>query len=532
MDKNDSKIFIIIIVSKIQLDSMKSIIYLFPFLFLFSSCDDTTSIFDSKPGFHLLPQPKSITTTGKALKLSDKSRLYTSNAELVPLINLLQSEIYNITEINIDIGVQPDQSADVVFELDDTLDESEYYIDIEDEIQVSGGSYQALSMAKTTLLQLVSTVQNQLAFPCLKIKDYPDASYRGLMVDLARQWHSTATINKIIDLAAFYKINYLQLHFTDYQSYTLPCTSYPKLSTEDRHYSFEELKELESYSQLRGVTIIPEIDIPGHSSPFVKKYPETFAIKDSLENPWIINMGKEEVYEALDDIIGEIAAIFKATPYFHIGGDEAIFHKVNEDPHAQGYMKDYELGADVHELYRHFLVRINDIVKGHNKQMCAWEGFRPDGKVEIPKDIIVFEFETNRYLPNLLVDDGYTVVNTSWKPLYVVNKKKWEPRTIYEWNLWRWENWFPKAPSFTPIQVERSPLIIGAQMCAWEQPDNAEFPGLRKRLPALSERIWNVDEVISYDLFMNRLDTIDSKLTSLVKDSRQDTLLLGYNFVE
>ena len=243
-------------------------------------------------------------------------------------------------------------------------------------------------------------------------------------------------------------------------------------------------------------------------------------------------MGKEEVYEAMDEIIGEVAQVFKATPYFHIGGDEAIFNKVDEDTAARAYMKKHQLGGDVHELYRHFLVRMNDIVKKHNKQMCIWEGFREKGTIEIPKDIIVYEFETNRYLPDMLVEDGYTVVNTSWKPLYVVNQKKWSPKTIYEWNMWRWENWWSKVPSFRPIQVKQSPLVIGAQMCSWEQAEEVEIPSLRKRLPAFSERVWNTDKRLPYKQFIKQLNLSDTVLSRLINDTRQDSLLIDYDFAE
>lgn len=415
--------------------------------------------------------------------------------------------------------------------IDTALSREEYRIEINKTIQVAGGGYAALAMAKTTLLQLVVKESDILKFPLVKIRDFPDAGYRGLLIDMARQWHGLQTIEKLIDLAAFYKINYIQLHFTDYQSFTLPSKCYPKLPTPDRHYSFDDLRRLEAYSQLRGVTIIPEIEVPGHSGQFVNMYPEIFAIKDKSANPWIINMGKEKVYEALDCLIGEIAGVFKASPYFHIGGDEAIFNKVDEDPDVQDYIKKHDIDEDVHELYRHFLVRMNDIVKKHHKQMCVWEGFTDKGTIDIPRDMIVFGFETNRYLPNLLIADGYTVVNASWKPLYVVNNKKWEPKTIYQWNMWRWENWWDQAPSFNPIQTEISPLVIGAEMCSWEQPENAEIPSLRKRLPAFVERIWNTREKIPYDQFMTHLDKLDDRLSLLIDDNRQDSLLIDYNFV-
>lgn len=509
---------------------------MYKYLLLFSlslvaiSCDNTTQYVPKTLEVSLLPQPKSLSLGSQTLVLSPTSKTYSSNSDIYPLLDLFQTEIGNLTGIEIGRTTERDKTADMLFELDGALSESAYNIKIEETIQVSGGSYQALTMAKTTLLQLASKEGENLAFPVVEIEDQPDAAYRGLMIDLARKWHTMGTLKKLIDLAAFYKLNYVQLHFTDYQSYTLPSRKYPKLSTPGRHYSFEELEELEAYSQLRGVTIIPEIDIPGHSSPFVEAYPEIFALKDVKTNPYIINMGKEEAYQVLDELIRELTEVFKTSPYFHIGGDEAYLEKVMDDHDVKAYIAKHELEEEVHEIYRHFLVRLNDIVKKYDKQMCVWEGFTREGKIQIPKDLLVFEFETNRYLPNHLIEDGYTVVNTSWKPLYVVNQKKWEPRTIYNWNLWRWENWWPKAPSHTPIQLEQTPLIIGAQMCAWEQKGEVAIPSLRKRVPTFLERIWNTAEAISYEQFILQLAQTDKRLSLLIKDDRQDSLLIGHNF--
>ncbi len=507
--------------------------YVFPLAFLLvflTSCDRTSTITENCEQAFMLPQVRHLEESNYAIRLSAKSRLYTAQKEIQPLLELFSSELKKIYGIGLETSKEPGADSDIIFETDSTLKAEEYQISCDKAIRVRGGSYHALTLAKTTLIQLMYVENNALQFPLVHITDYPDASYRGLMIDLARGWHEIPTIKKIIDLAAFYKIRYLQLHFSDYQSYTLPSHKFPKLSTENRSYSYEELRDLENYSQLRGITIIPEIDIPGHSSPFVEKYPEIFAIKNIKDNPWIINMGKEDVYKALDEIIGELVVVFKATPYIHIGGDEAIFYMMEKDPDVQEFMKKHELGEDIHELYRYFLVRLNETVKSYGKQMCVWEGFTQEGNIKIPKDIIVFEFETNRYLPNDLVKDGYTVVNTSWKPLYVVNQKKWEPKTIYNWNMWRWENWFPQAPSFQPIQLKETPLVIGAQMCAWEQAGESEIPSLRKRLPAFSERIWNSEKVISYDELMVRINKLDKKLSLLIEDDRQDKMLLDYNF--
>ena len=139
-------------------------------------------------------------------------------------------------------------------------------------------------------------------------------------------------------------------------------------------------------------------------------------------------MGNEKVYEVLDDLILEVCTIFQAIPYLHIGGDEARLEKVLEDPKVKNYLSKHQIQANAHELFRHFILRMNEIVKKHHKQMCVWEGFQREGEIQIPKDIIVFEFETNRYLPNELVEDGYQIINTSRKPLYVVNPKNGNPK--------------------------------------------------------------------------------------------------------
>ncbi|MEO1449209.1 MAG: family 20 glycosylhydrolase [Bacteroidota bacterium] len=511
---------------------MRKLLTLSGLILLLAACDQSTSLVQKRLALEVIPVPDLIQLEAQALALSARSQIFTSDPNVAPLTELFAGELQSVTGIQIPTGHEQGDRADLIFSLDSTLPSEAFKIRIQEVVDIRGGSYQALAMAKTTLLQLVEVEGGRLLFPVGVIEDQPDVPFRGLMIDLARQWHEVETLKQLIDLAAFYKINYVQLHFTDYQSYTLPSKHFPKLSTPGRHYSFVQLEELEAYSQVRGVTLIPEIDVPGHSSPFVQQYPEIFAIADTAQNPWIINMGKEAVYVGLDSLIGELTEIFRASPYFHIGGDEAIFTSVMDDPDVQAYMDEKKLGNDVHELYRHFLVRLNEIVKRHGKQMCAWEGFRPEGQVDIPKDIIVFEFETNRYLPDQLVADGYSVVNTSWKPLYVVNQKKWSPETIYSWNMWRWENWWSKAPSFTPIQVKKSPLVIGAQMCAWEQAATSEIPSLRKRLPVMAERIWNTEERLPYADFMKRLEAQDQRLSLLIGDSRQDSLLVGYEFKE
>ena len=175
-------------------------------------------------------------------------------------------------------------------------------------------------MARSTLLQLSENNKGRVIFPLLTLNDSPDGSYRGLLIDLARKWHKVETIYKLIDLASFYKLNYLQFHLTDDQLFTFPSENFPKLQTKDRHYTKEELLSVVDYAYQRGIVIVPEVDVPGHSMQFVKKYPEIFSISDAesggedlfggrVDFVNVLNMGKEEVYTSLEKLFIEALSI-------------------------------------------------------------------------------------------------------------------------------------------------------------------------------------------------------------------------------
>ena len=378
-----------------------------------------------------------------------------------------------------------------------------------------------------------------IILPKSKIFDMPDSSYRGLMIDLSRMWHSLESIRNVIDLASFYKIKYLQLHLSDDQAFVFPTDSFPNLPTPDRPYTKKDFVELVEYAKIRGVTIVPEIDVPGHSRQFIETYPKIFDVNNGIKKSNVINIANEKVYKALDQIIAEVAEVFYNSPFIHMGADEAKLDLYKNVKEVKSFMSKNKLGDDVHELYRYFIVRINEIVKKYDKQMLVWEGFRKEGKIKIPKDIIVFEFETLYNHPKNLIEDGYTIVNTSWTPLYAVyggvknkmaQRAVWSPKRIYKWNKWRWEHFSQNVPGYNPIQLKETPQVIGGQMCSWEQSGEAEIPVLRKRLPVFSERVWNDQPKKSFDEIFSTIERTDKILSLIIKDNRQDSILIGYNF--
>ena len=221
-------------------------------LLLFFSCQNEKEIISIELCNDIVPIPKEVTFNDKDKGLAFSKNIFVSyeNPTIKPLIQIFKKEIQKITSLNINFLINKENSPDLIFNIDKNLNKEEYQIDINERVFFSGGSYNALVMAKNSLLQLISKKQESIVFPLIKIKDYPDSSYRGLLIDLARLWHDIETLKDVIDLASFYKINHIQLHLTDDQAFTFPTEKYPKLPTPDRPYSKKDFIELVEYAKL------------------------------------------------------------------------------------------------------------------------------------------------------------------------------------------------------------------------------------------------------------------------------------------
>ena len=181
------------------------------------------------------------------------------------------------------------------------------------------------------LLARLTAAREGLTLPEGETVEAPDCSYRGLMVDLARQWHPLPYILQYIDLCWKNRATHLQLHFTDSQSFTLPIAAYPKLSTEGRTYSREDIAVMNAYARKRGILLVPEVDVPGHTTQFFVKYPEIFGETGVLP-------ACEEVFDALRTIFAEVTEMFPDSPWIHLGGDEAAIGGWENCTRTKAYM--------------------------------------------------------------------------------------------------------------------------------------------------------------------------------------------------
>lgn len=495
-------------------------IILFP-----SSAAAADDAFSNQP---FIPWPKKVKTIDGSLSLAT-ARIVATDPSLKPLAEVLAGEIKLTANLKIPVADGPAQEGDIVLILDTNLKDEAYRLRVDRQATVSGGNYGAVASGTISLLQAIRANEKGAKLPRLLIDDEPDLAYRGLLIDVARQYHSVENLMQIVGMCRLYKIRYLQLHLTDDQGFMFPTKAFPKALGQNRNggepYSLDDLNKLVAYADARNVIIIPEFDIPGHSAAFNRSDPDFWMIRGTkpYEHHASINFASKDVIEACATIIGEMCEVFKSSPYFHIGGDEADYVFADQNIHFQEAFKELGLGPKgQHEMYRRFLVLMDAAVKKNGKKTIVWEGFsaEPQSKFPIPKDVIVMVYENRFYQAEDLVKDGYTVINASWTPLYVMRVLNDYTKKIFDWNVFKFGTYTKDYEKTTWRTVAPNPLLDGAQICSWEQPQAQEIGNLRRPLAAMSERIWNRDAGKTWPDFEQRLDATEALLDRLIHTVR------------
>ena len=356
-----------------KMKSPKNIMFLF-LLILFSQCEK--QIETHLNDFPLIPLPNFMEESGAAFVIETKTVLNFDSQDQ-SLINIAKQykSIWELqTKMQL-IASDKRETSDSKIELikDSIHSEEAYDLDISKKsIEIRASSSVGFYRALTTLAQLLSfqKLNSKPSFiPTGLIKDAPKYSYRGAMLDVSRHFFTIKEVKQYIDLLALYKINFLHLHLSDDQGWRIEIKSWPKLTTYGGQtevgggaggfYTQEDYKGLVAYAQDRFITIIPEIDIPGHTNAALASYAALNCDNKSPKLYTGIEVGfsslcidKEITFEFLDDVIREISAI---TPgeYFHIGGDES--HATKE--------ADYVI----------FINRAQDIVEKYGKKVIGWD---------------------------------------------------------------------------------------------------------------------------------------------------------------
>lgn len=383
---------------------------------------------------------------------------------------------------------------------------SGYRLVVDRHVTIRAATTVGLAQGTTTVLQLLVPYEKEWRIANCEIVDEPVHAYRSLMVDIARRYHSVDELRQIIELAAFYKLRYVQLHLTDDQLFMFPSTAFPKAALESRPaYRREDLVALEKLATSRGISLVPELDVPGHATRLVKAYPQVFG--SGSKNTGCVDFASARARAACKTLIDEMLAVFESTPYVHIGGDEVNAYGLHECAsfklaYARLGLRDHP--SSVTQVLRDFIRELHLHVADRGRETLVWEGFHrdPAAAVTMPKDLIVVSWNGRSYRPDHLLEDGYRFVNASWDPYYVVDHYPRDnftyaaPERIRRSSVERFGHFdggFATSGGLALV-ADAATLrrqLLGAQMCWWEGRGSAALRMLRPRVAAFGAKLWN-----------------------------------------
>ena len=361
-----------------------------------------------------------------------------------------------------------------------------------------------------TILQLAEWGPKGWDVPAAEIKDTPRFPWRGLMIDVSRHFLPLDQLEREIDGMAAVKLNVLHMHLSDDQGFRVESKKAPKLqltASEGMYYTQAQLKEMVEYARDRGIRVVPEFDVPGHSTCWSLAYPELAtdtAAKRLVRNQTDqqlppLDPTNEKVYKMLDDVFGEMMAIFPDA-YFHIGGDEVDPKYWNKSEHVQAFMKAHDL-KDAVALQNYFNKRLLTIVTKHGKHMIGWDEVLVP---ELPRETMIHSWRG----PKSLAVAAKLGFNTILSAGYYIDLMY--PASDH----YLTEPLSGDAATLTPEETKR---ILGGEAAEWaeyvvpENIDNRIWP----RTAAIAERFWSPQNVRDLDSMYARLDRVSTELEFL-----------------
>ena len=367
-------------------------------------------------GINIIPMPQNLVQNQGVFKLSSGTSFGATTDEAKTVAEFFAAKMRNATGYNISVS----DKGDITLTLDAALDVNDegYTLDVTSEgVTVKAKTPQGLFYGMQSFMQLLpaeiesAEKASGIAWqaPAVSIKDEPRFGYRGVMLDVCRHFIPVEDIKKQIDVLSLFKINRLHWHLTEDQGWRIEIKKYPKLTevgskridgegTEYKgYYTQEEIKEVVKYAQDRFITIVPELEMPGHELAAIAAYPE-LSCKGEAITPRIIwgvedivmCPGKEDMFVFLENVIKEMVELFPGT-YFHVGGDECPKTSWKNCPTCQARIKKEGLKADgkhtaEERLQSYVITRMEGELAKYGKKIIGWDeilegGLSPDATV-------------------------------------------------------------------------------------------------------------------------------------------------------
>ena len=488
----------------------------------------------SAPGFvnTLMPQPSQLSAQEGRLVITPSFSTVTDrfrDARLDAAIARSLGRIKNRTGISISTSPESNAaSATLVVSVDgaggaiQSIDEDESYAL---EITATGAHLRAATVVGAmhglaTLEQLIQSDATGYFIPAILIHDTPRFRWRGLMIDCARHFIPVDVLKRTLDGMASVKLNVFHWHLSEDQGFRIESKAFPRLTelgSDELFYTQEDAREIVTYARVRGIRVVPEFDMPGHTTAWFVGYPDLasapgpfqierkFGVFDPVMDPT-----RESTYKFLDTFIGEMAAIFP-DHFMHIGGDENNGVEWKANPRIQSFMREHNL-KDTAALQSYFNQRLLKLLEKHGKHMIGWdEILTPD----LPKDIMV---QSWRGFDSLAAGarNGYNGILSAGYYLNLMS-----PAAAHYM--------VDPLPENTNLTVEQQGRILGGEACMWEEQTSALDIDSRiwPRAAAIAERLWSPRNVNDVDDMYRRLlaESLRLEAVGLTHISQEDVSL-------
>lgn len=500
----------------------------------------TTVHFAQTDVANIVPKPASVTKGSGNFTFDQKTRIVATDKygrEMAGLLNDLLMVRYGF---KIEFTDKPQRTNAIVFENVKKDQGDRHSINITENLTTISGGEAGIFYALQTLMQLLPVEYKGAAhIAALRIDDEPRFRYRGMHLDVSRHFMPVSFVKRFIDLMSQYKLNFFHWHLTDDQGWRIEIKKYPKLTTvgqyrseshEGRYsttfkgdgrpvegfYTQEQIKDVVAYAKARHITVVPEIELPGHASAALAAYPELgkgcaspdykFEVKKTWGIFKEVFCPTEETFKFLDDVLDETIKLFPDSPYIHIGGDEVLKDYWKDSAFVQELKKRENL-KDEHEVQSYFVRRMEKFVNSKGKKIIGWDeilegGIAPNatimswrgmkGGIEAAKqkhDVIM--------TPTDHVYFDYSQGDPAYEPLniggYVPLSK------VYAFN-----------PVLAELPADEAKYVIGGQANIWteylETPAAVEYMAFPRML-ALAEVVWSKQEGREFSDFQRRLAT-------------------------
>ena len=397
-------------------------------------------------------------------------------------------------------------------------------------VRIAASGYAGAINAMQSLAQIILTQDNKNQIPCSKIQDQPRFGYRGLMIDVSRHFFPPSFIKKMIDLIGLYKINTLHMHLTDAAGWRIEVKKYPALTAlaawrtsyswkkwwnSDRdyvnegeanayggYYTQSDAKDLVAYAQKRGITIIPEIEMPGHSEEVIAAYPNLGCV-GAKKGQGEFCLGNDSTFIFMQDVITEMMDIFPST-YIHIGGDEAGKSNWKSCSKCQQRIKDNQL-KDEFELQSYAIRRTEKFIASKGRQLLGWDEILEGGLAPGAR-VMSWRGEKGGIEAARM---GHDVIMTPGGTCYF-DKYQQDPATEPEaiGGFLPLQKVYEYEPMPKELEADKQKHLLGAQANLWTEyvptMEHAEYM-IFPRIIALSEAVWSERKNMEWTDFQYRL---------------------------